>query len=129
MNKQLLLHIESTPPGEAPMWVREKWIGLRLPLLQSAPEPMRLNTGGVISGPRTRFQLWMARFFRRLEPASGYLVGVLPAIEVLERTSPEAAAWWRENASHILQPEKVFLFHAEACRVVEEPNNSLEPTR
>jgi hypothetical protein len=45
------------PPGEAPAWVREKWIGLELPLAQSSSSPMAGGTYGVLSGPRSFFGL------------------------------------------------------------------------
>jgi hypothetical protein len=110
------------------MWVREKWVGLLLPLAQATVEPVRLFTGGVISGPKTWLQGLIAWLFRRLEPVSGFLVEVVPALEALEQASPEAAAWWRENAAQLITSKQKFLFHAEACRIVEQPSNALQPT-
>jgi hypothetical protein len=101
--------------------VREKWVGLYLPLAQQSAEPLRLYTGGVISGPRTRTQAWIAWLFGKFKSSSGYMVEVPAALEALERASPEAAAWWREHAPHLVPPDKLFFFDAQAGQVVEEP--------
>src|SRR2546430_13393547 len=47
--------ITSVPPGEAPLWVREKWVGLSLPLAQRKAQARSLFTSGVLSGPRGFF--------------------------------------------------------------------------
>ena len=120
MAKQFRLRIESTPPGEAPLWVREKWVGLELPLAQASADPVRLYTGGVVSGPRTWWQGIVAWLRGRLEAESGFLVAVIPALEVLERTDPDAAAWWKENAAHVVTSSQKFLFRADACRVLKD---------
>lgn len=51
--KRYRVRIVAVPPGEAPDWVREKWVGLDLTLAQSRPTPQRLYTAGVLSGPRS----------------------------------------------------------------------------
>jgi hypothetical protein len=61
--------IVSVPPGEAPLWVREKWVGLELPARYSAPKTCL--TFGALSGPPTLFgQLW-AMLRGRAERVSG----------------------------------------------------------
>jgi hypothetical protein len=119
MSKRLLIRIDSTPPGEAPIWVREKWVGLHLPLAQAACEPVLLYTGGVLSGPKTWLQVLIAWLRGRLTPTLGFVVGVVPALQVLEQASPEAAAWWRAHAPHLVVPKQKFLFHADVCSVVQ----------
>ena len=43
--------VTAVPAGEAPQWVREKWVGVELPLaLRSAHD---FRTFGVLSGPRS----------------------------------------------------------------------------
>jgi hypothetical protein len=49
------IRIIATPPGEAPLWVREKWIGLELPLVDGDSAAQEVFTSGVLSGPRNRF--------------------------------------------------------------------------
>jgi transcriptional regulator with XRE-family HTH domain len=47
--------------------------------------------------------------------ATGYSVDVRAAIKVLESHAPEAAAWWRKNAPHVLERGYRFLFSPEVC--------------
>jgi hypothetical protein len=49
------IRIVRIPPGEAPFWVREKWVGLELPLADGDRGPRGAYTSGVLSGPRNRF--------------------------------------------------------------------------
>jgi hypothetical protein len=115
-----IVEIRSVPRGEAPLWVREKWVGLRLPTVLKAGSPVPARTFGVLSTPRGRVrQLWaLAR--GKSERESGFVVPVLSALEALEAASPEAAAWWRENAAHLVQQGACFLFEASCAQVCED---------
>ena len=114
---QAIVEIRSVPHGEAPLWVREKWVGLRLPTVLQEGSLVSARTFGVLSGPRsTLAQLW-ALAIGRTKRESGFVVPVLPALHALEEFSPEAAAWWRENASHMVQPKACFLFEASCGRI------------
>lgn len=106
----LLLVITSVPPGEAPEWVREKWVGLSLPLADEAGALHSLPTVGVISHPKTRLGYYRARLTGRVRRASGYIVYSTAAIEVLERSSPEAAAWWRNHVPWVVYPGRILMF-------------------
>jgi hypothetical protein len=53
-----------------------------------------------------------------------YPVLVDDAIEVLERASPEAAAWWRDNAPHLIGTGQTFGFAAEVCEEIAEPRGN-----
>jgi len=106
------LKITSVPPGEAPVWVREKWLGLELPLVDGCETPHVLPTFGVLSYPKSRFAWYLSRLFRRFQNETGYVVECLPAIEILVQSSPEAAHWWRSNAPGLLQPGQCFMFQA-----------------
>ena len=109
--------IVSVPPGEAPLWVREKWVGLKLPLSYSTPKTC--FTMGVMSMPSTRLgQLW-ALLRVRAERVSGYVVEGSGAVDILERSSPEAAAWWQKNAPQHGAPKRYLVFHESVCRVVD----------
>jgi hypothetical protein len=68
-----LLHIESIPPGEAPLWVRAKWVGLALPLAQRTASPRTFLTSGVRSGPKSLLSRLVALVTGGLERKSGYL--------------------------------------------------------
>jgi hypothetical protein len=109
--------IVSVPPGEAPLWVREKWVGLELPLRYSVPKTC--FTLGVLSTPSTWLgQLW-ALLRGRAERVSGYVVEGSGAVGILERASPEAAAWWHKNAPQHAAPRRFLVFHESVCRVVD----------
>jgi hypothetical protein len=109
--------IVSVPPGEAPLWVREKWVGLELPLRYSAPKTCFCF--GILSAPSTWWGLLWGMLRGRAERVSGYVVEAGPAVDILERSSPEAAAWWRENAPQHLAPKRCLVFNDFACRVVD----------
>ena len=104
------LKISSTPPGEAPAWVREQWVGLSLPLAQSCAHAHTHATFGVLSRPRGRVGRLLARVLGKTTRKTGYVVESLSAINVLAQSSPEAAAWWRSNAPSLLQPGQYFVF-------------------
>jgi hypothetical protein len=99
--------ITSLPPGEAPIDIQTAWIGCVMPLYAMTGErrvgsPRR----GVLS--------------RKILPNSpGYTVRVLEALAVLERRSPAAARWWRENTPYLVRPGKLFVFDVEACRLCD----------
>jgi hypothetical protein len=115
------IRIVSVPPGEAPLWVREKWVGLELPLPYGDSGGRRAITSGVLSGPRNRLiALWWA-LRGRLERKSGYAVDANEAVRTLEGTAPEAAAWWRQNVPRLQHRKRKFLFAPAVCEVVSKP--------
>ena len=115
------IRIVSVPPGEAPQWVREKWVGLELPLAYSDRGARRAITSGVLSGPPNRLiALWWA-LRGRLDYKSGYAVDANEAIRILEGTAPEAAAWWRQNVPRLQRGMRKFMFASSACEIVQLP--------
>ena len=110
------IRIKSVPPGEAPLAVREAWVGLELPLSRSKPH--RYFGTGVLSGPRSTIQALIHLFTFRLKVHTGFVVPSLAAIEILEKSNPDAARWWRENAPHTIQPRRHFLFTPECSERV-----------
>jgi hypothetical protein len=117
------VRIIAIPPGEAPLWVREKWVGLELPLTRWVSS--RTFVGfGALSGPRTCLaQLW-AHVQGRSVRINGFPVDASRAVDILNRSSPEAAGWWRENAAELILPKRYLIFHAEVCEIV--PANPLQ---
>jgi hypothetical protein len=115
------LRITSTPPGEAPLWVREQWVGLELPLVQRNDRPSKHLAFGVLRGPLGCLRLLGDILRGRAVRESGYLVSSHLALDILAKSSPAAASWWRESAPHLLRPGHVFLFHAKSGFVTHAP--------
>src|SRR5437764_4291616 len=110
------VRIIAAPPGEAPLWVRQKWVGLDLPVACYSAHRKILGVN-VLSMPRSWLEQWMAVVRGRAELISGYAVEAAPAVGILSVMSPEAAAWWRENTPHLIAPNRYLIFHDEVCRV------------
>lgn len=108
------IRIISVPPGDAPQWVREKWVGLELPIVETGRS--RFRTLSIKVRPTLLQQLW-AMLQGQSEMVTGYLVPAGGAVDILARSSPEAADWWRQNTPSILRPRQCFVFHAEACEL------------
>ena len=106
------VRIIAIPPGEAPDWVRERWVGLVLPLRLA--QPMRAGAWGVLTGPRTVLQQLMGALGGRAARHRGWVVDSRRAIELLEIDHPDAADWWRSHAPHMLRPGRLFLFAEHA---------------
>jgi hypothetical protein len=113
------LLITSVPPGQAPLWVREHWVGLILPLAQRQEAPVSLLTSGVVSGPKGLLSCLTAFVTGKLERQSGFVVETGAAVAVLELKHPEAAAWWRTNATHLFRGKRYFVFQEGTGRIVE----------
>ncbi len=113
------VRIIAVPPGEAPAWVRQKWVGLELPLAQWSSTASTRHVTGVLTGPRGLFAR-LARLLRgELQEHSGFKVSVVQAVAILERASPDAAQWWRTNTPHLMKPWRCFLFPEHVCKAVQ----------
>jgi hypothetical protein len=108
------VRITSVPPGEAPLWVREKWVGLELPICGPAI-PRIYRTVGVVTGPRSLLGSLFAVLRRRTRKTPGYMVSGEAALVALEERSPDAAAWWRANAPGFVQPGRYLVFQESVC--------------
>jgi len=117
--KPYRVRIIGVPPGEAPDWVREQWVGLELPLAQASPTASSVLSSGVLSGPRSFFAANKALILGQYQRRQGFKVNVIEALTVLESASPEAANWWRANAPHLMKPSRFFVFSEEVCAVVQ----------
>jgi hypothetical protein len=53
----------------------------------------------------------------RAERVAGYAVAAVPAVGILAKASPEAAACWHENTPHLIAPQRYLVFHEEVCRI------------
>jgi len=115
------IRIISPPVGEAPSWVREAWVGLEIPVVGSV-RSFAWPTHGVTSGPKSLVaKIWacLSGNFQRID---GYRVRAQEAVDILEASRPDAADWWRENASHLLGGSLVF--DKAACSTSQVQNSS-----
>lgn len=120
----LSLKITDVPPGEAPLWVREKWVGLIIPLFQVSAKPIRTRTGGVLTGPKGLWSSLLALAQLRTEKMTGFLVLAKDAIDLLEARSPEAAKWWRENVPYIYRPRQILVFPEDVGTIIDPKSES-----
>ena len=74
--------IIKVPDGEAPLWVRQAWLGITLPCHPFSGPPDSGFDSGVLTGERVS---GMGRVSVPQEQA----------IQILAKTNPEAAGWWR----------------------------------
>ena len=117
-NTNPTIRIVGVPPGEAPLWVREQWVGLELPLTRHKA-PKAFYAFGVLSSPPT----WLAQCWEivrgRAPRIPGYAVESVRAVDILAASSPAAAAWWRENTPDLIRPRRCLLFHEHVCQLIE----------
>lgn len=114
--KPTRIRITSVPPGDAPLWVREKWVGVELTSVLGASSNI-FPAAGVLAPPSFFASLWRL-ITGQSRKVNGYPVRVTSAIEELDKACPEAAMWWRENTPQLLSPSRLFVFDAKACEVV-----------
>jgi len=107
--------IVSPPQGEAPDWVREAWVGLRLPT-KDGRGARRYLSAGVLTGPDGVLPMLLGLVTGRTNTASGYYVPSQEALAILDAARPEAAAWWRAQAPRFFKRGHAFLFDDAACR-------------
>jgi hypothetical protein len=94
------IRIIATPPGQAPLEIREKWIGTIIPLADQEVKGTQLGVKG-----------------GEAQNLGGHHVDTDVAIASLEKVSPEAADWWKQNVALREIPQLVFA--REVCEVIE----------
>ena len=114
------IKIVAAPQGPNPLWVREAWIGLFLPVLEGNNQPQHYfvlpeKVGYRATGWKEYFlSLWF-RVTGQMGVTEGYPVPSARAIEILAIPRPDAALWWKENASCMLRSGMVFIFDLPSC--------------
>ena len=93
------------PPGEAPEWVKQAFIGLEFPI-EGRPEPS--TEVGAVSG-KVRSSV-----SGKIRPSDGYFVRIGEAIKILEAKNPKVAQWWRENSAGITG----LIFAKDVCELI-----------
>ena len=111
------IRITSVPPGDAPLWVREKWVGVEL--TSALGSSAGVFPSASVLAPFSFFASLWRLITGQSRKVNGYPVQVTAAIDALEKSSPEAAMWWRENTPQILSPQRLFVFDANACELVD----------
>lgn len=113
----MYVEIVSIPVGEAPLWVRQAWIGTKIPLVWDGLHT--LPVVGVLSGPPSRtMRLWNYLTWQADPIMTGYIVVAKEAVDRLADHNIEAAEWWRANTPDALDGASTFIFDAQACEVV-----------
>ena len=118
----MFIRIIKRPDGEAPEWVRDAWIGVRLPTLDE--QPTDRHGVGVLSGPRGAFSQFLAQIMGKTEIWTGYRVDGAVAIEALAQSNEAAANWWQTNCDWLLKPGIALIFRAEECSFEPGPLSS-----
>jgi len=114
------IRIIEIPPGDAPENIRQAWVGLSLPLTKGqSTSPSTRPTWGVLTGPRRFLPQLSALIFKRYDITEGFAIDALSAVEILAKTHPEAAEWWRSEAAHVMKPKQKFIFPTSVCEVEE----------
>lgn len=115
------IRIIATPPGEAPEEVRRAWVGLVVPIgSRHASGPSSVHGVGVVTGPHGWLRRLWAVVTGRTEKIHGFVLSSRRCIELLDAHAPAAAAWWRSNTPHLLQPGQALVFPAESCEVFND---------
>lgn len=68
---------------------------------------------------RSLLQVWWWHITGRVRRDRGFVVPVLDALAVLERARPLEAGWWRQNAPHLCEPGKTFVFDLACGELVD----------
>lgn len=111
------VRILALPPGDAPEWVRESWVGLDLPLSSRRGASRVAATVGVLTGPRNALGQLFAPLLGKTTRQRGYAVKVSEAIVILQVAHPDAAEWWRTNTPHLFRRSTSFLFAESVCKL------------
>lgn len=111
------VRIITVPSGDAPLWVRQAWVGLELPTWLDGVQTLEV-VGALSRLPRSRVLHWIRRLTGRAVTQTGYVCHAPTAIGILAQNAPDAAKWWRQNAPHFLEPHASFLFGAGECEPV-----------
>ncbi|MBI4155653.1 MAG: hypothetical protein HY507_00285 [Candidatus Zambryskibacteria bacterium] len=99
---QCFVRIKSRPAGGAPIEIRDKWIGLILPVLDMSNNLLAdVMTGKLVT-----------------DRVGGYAIRWDDAMNVLEQKHPEARKWWEENVERLRFP--TLIFDPDCCEVVAD---------
>ena len=98
-----IIRIVKIPEGDAPLEIREAWVGLELPCLTKHDESKEVKN--IIS-----------QEIRQPRPNCWYVPQDM-ALEILEEAAPEAAQWWLEH--DYPHPDRFFTFGEDEAELVD----------
>src|SRR5258707_4423153 len=78
------VRIIAAPPGEAPLWVRQQWVGLDLPVTRYSGRSRFLGLG-VLSMPRSWLRPWLAVIQGHGGLVASHSVEAPPAVRILRQ--------------------------------------------
>jgi len=99
--------IVSVPEGQAPLKIREAWVGVLLTGFFGPEIQQTMRPGGVLNR-------------ELVESYEGVAVAQPHALQELEKYSPSAALWWQKNG-YPTNPMHLFVFNKNECRMISEP--------
>lgn len=101
------IRITKIPAGEAPLWVREEWVGLVIPV------------GEICALELADGEPWQN------DPRKKYIVPQAQALVILERKSPKAAVWFKEHGCS--PPVGCFAFNLNEAETVGSLKERVAP--
>lgn len=111
----MYIEIIRRPFGDAPEWVRDGWIGARLPL--AATDKTSWQSVSIFERRKGLFPwLWMT-LTGQTRRVQAYAVIAKDAVDILDRQDVRAANWWHENVPELLDGSQLFLFDAACCEL------------
>jgi hypothetical protein len=119
------IRIVDTPPGEAPVEIRDAWIGILLPLVSGEGGPKVVLASGVLSGPQNVLSTLWCLITGQIKRVTAYRVRARVAFDLLERHAPHAAAWWRSHAPHLYDDDRMLGFHSHVCEMVDDDGRTI----
>ena len=120
MTAERYIRITAAPAGAAPAWVREKWVGLELPLIARQKKEQRFHTRSVLDKPSGFFASLWRILTGKSQKQEGFAVNSAAAIAILEKKDVDAAAWWKQNTPYLLEPGQFLVFASDCCYLVDE---------
>jgi hypothetical protein len=96
------IRIIAIPGGDAPLTIRQKWLGIKLPLARCP------NTSSVSTDTNDH---------ARQTDGNYYVVDASDALSALNKSSPAAANWWRRHIPPITGNK--FLFSKDDCELID----------
>ena len=120
-----LIRIREVPPGKAPYEIRQKWVGLVLPV--APPDMQSVYMQSLLTAPKTYLGIFVASRDEDFLANGAFFVSGPAALMVLAQISTDAVKWWGKNAPFFQNKRSAFLFTAACCAQVAGDENVWPP--